>query len=815
MKLRSCSQYEEKFSRYRCSLGWFGILIDVKENSATAGLEITMIDMQPLKFTANARLKDIIGRGLIHNDNLAILELVKNAKDAGSPDVSIKFVECDQNVGEPKLIIADRGSGMSFDDIKDKWLNIGYSDKRNAYPADGEFYAGSKGIGRFSCDRLGKTLDIYTRARGSDIIALHVDWEDYEVDEQNSSIGDIEVQARYLTHDELVLETGLRDFSQGTAIVIRNLRSNWTKEGLLSLRKELERFAIDPDGEFQVSLSDWRFDSRDEVNQPIANKVFTDLDVRTTSISAKIDGDGREIEIELRHDGDYIFKVQEENPYSEIKGLEAKIYFLNQPAKSFFKRRTGYSLGDYGSVHLFLNGFRISPYGNSGNDWLGINSRESDSVSQVIRTKDLLGFVKLTDGVGAFETVSSREGLVDNLGFKQLTSPGKLKPSESKSAIGCGLIYKLLYKLEKFVIEGLDWDRIVGIESSRQPEKELNGNFEYLMRNNLLLQSIAPVVRCKSNKARLKNITVNADYIARIARETTEGYEKQIEELEEKLAGLSFSELRPSERRDVSKLISRMTKTVSSKDMAIASLKSKDEQRRKKLNAEKKRRVFAERFYTKDNEKLAQINHQVSLLSLSNIQKIDRIIRRFREDSSRYTSEALIEVLNDIRFTSRKISKVANLILMAKFDLTCNSVKEDLIQFIDEYLKSFTSIQDAYFLRISVSNAKKVELPLHFRPAEMTILVDNLLTNAGKAKAKKIDIQVEETGSVVKVRFVDDGIGLTERFLPKDLFENGVTTTSGAGIGLHHVKQIVEEIGGRVSIRNGRIGAIVELEFTK
>ena len=772
-----------------------------------------MIDMQPLRFTANARLKDIIGRGLIYDDNIAILELVKNSKDAGSPDVSIKFVECDQNVGEPKLIIADRGSGMSLDEIKNKWLNIGYSDKRNSHRADGEFYARSKGIGRFSCDRLGKTLDLYTRARGSDIIALHLDWEDYEVDEHSSSIGDIDVRARCLTHDELESETGQHDFSQGTAIVIRNLRSNWTKERLLSLRMELERFTIDPDGEFQVSLYDWRFDSRNEVNQPIENKVFTDLDVRTTSISAKIDGDGSEIEIELRHDGDYIFKVQEENPYSEIKGLEAKIYFLNQPAKSFFKRRTGYSLAHYGSIHLFLNGFRISPYGNFGNDWLGINSRESDSLRQAIRTKDVVGFVTLTDRAGAFETVSSREGLVDNLGFKQLTAKSKLKYSESKSAIGCGLIYKLLYKLEKFVIEGLDWDRIVGTASSTDSETEINGNFEYLVRNNLLLQSIAPVVRYKSKKARLKNITVNADYIASIARETSEGYEKQIAELEEKLAGLALSELRPSEKRDVSKLINRMTETVSIKDQVIDSLKTKDEQRKKKLNAEKKRRVFAERFYTKDNEKLAQINHQVSLLSLSSIQKIDRIVRRFREDSRRYTSEALIEVLNDIRFTSRKIYKVANLILMANFDLTCNSVQEDLIQFIDEYLNSFTNIQDAYGLKISVSNPKKVKLPLYFRPAEMTILVDNLLANAGKAKAKKINIQVEAKGSVVKIRFVDDGIGLTEKYLPQDLFENGVTTSSGAGIGLHHVKQIVEELGGRVSITNGKVGAIVELEF--
>lgn len=774
-----------------------------------------MIDMQPLQFTANARLKDIIGRELIYNDNIAVLELVKNAKDAGSPDVSIEIAECDQKSGESKLIISDRGEGMSFDDIKNKWLNIAYSDKRDARPTTGGFFAGSKGIGRFSCDRLGKTLDVYTRTKGGDIIALHVDWENYEVNDQSSTIGDIDVQVRYVSNVEMESESGLKGFSHGTVLVIRDLRSPWTKDSLLSLRKELERFSIDPDGKFEVFLSDWRFDNDDEVNQPIENKVFSDLDVRTTSISARIDGDGNEIEIELRHDGDYIFRVQEANPYSEIKGIEAKIYFLNQPAKSFFKRRTGYSLEQFGSIHLFLNGFRISPYGNYGNDWLGLNSRESEHQRRNIRTKDVVGFVRLIDRAGSFETVSSREGLVDNLGFRQLTSQGIFKQPKGRDSVECGLIYKLVYKLEKFVIEGLDWDKLAGNESIETP-KELNGNFEYLEQNNQLLQSIAPVVRCKATESIIKNISVNIDYITRIAEQTSLDYQKQIEYLEEKLTGLPVNKLLPAEHRDVSKLINRISETVSEKNRAIASLKEKDAENKKKLNAEKDRRIFAEKFYDKDCEKLAQINHQVGLLAISSIQKIDRVYRKFHEDTSRYSKEYLIKILNECHFKFRRIYKIANLILKANFDLTNDRVQYDLIQFIEEYLNSDTSTVDAFYLKVSIENSNNIKIPMVFRPSEVTILIDNLLRNSGKAKAKEVIIRVTERVKTNTIAFIDNGIGLTEKYSPEDLFENGITTTSGSGIGLQHVRQIVNELNGKVSIRNGpNVGAIVEVELKK
>ena len=40
-----------------------------------------------VNFIANAGIKDIVGRGLIYNDNVAIIELIKNSKDASSTKV--------------------------------------------------------------------------------------------------------------------------------------------------------------------------------------------------------------------------------------------------------------------------------------------------------------------------------------------------------------------------------------------------------------------------------------------------------------------------------------------------------------------------------------------------------------------------------------------------------------------------------------------------------------------------------------------------------------------------------------------------------
>ena len=84
---------------------------------------------QAHSFRANIRLKDIIGQGLITNSNIAIIELIKNAKDAKSKRVNLLFEKADVNSPSSKIIVQDFGTGMSLDDVISKWLNIAYSEK--------------------------------------------------------------------------------------------------------------------------------------------------------------------------------------------------------------------------------------------------------------------------------------------------------------------------------------------------------------------------------------------------------------------------------------------------------------------------------------------------------------------------------------------------------------------------------------------------------------------------------------------------------------------------------------------------------------
>ena len=127
---------------------------------------------EKLEFKVSSGLKDIIGRDLITDDFIAVFELVKNSYDANAKNV---FIEFENN----KIIISDDGDGMSIDDIKDKWLFVAYSSKKQNDDEDDfrdkiqkrRHYAGAKGIGRFSADRLGDDLVLTTKQATSKKIA--------------------------------------------------------------------------------------------------------------------------------------------------------------------------------------------------------------------------------------------------------------------------------------------------------------------------------------------------------------------------------------------------------------------------------------------------------------------------------------------------------------------------------------------------------------------------------------------------------------------------------------------------------------------
>ena len=88
-----------------------------------------------------------IGRDLIQDSNAAVVELVKNAYDADSPDVQLEFTVSPLHSGY-SIVIADHGHGMSRHNVVNKWMVPSTQDKfdRRKSPS-GRTMQGSKGVG--------------------------------------------------------------------------------------------------------------------------------------------------------------------------------------------------------------------------------------------------------------------------------------------------------------------------------------------------------------------------------------------------------------------------------------------------------------------------------------------------------------------------------------------------------------------------------------------------------------------------------------------------------------------------------------------
>jgi YD repeat-containing protein len=130
-------------------------------------------------FKARAHILRLLGDQLIGNDRLAVFELVKNAYDADATEVTVTL----RMEGEkPSITVEDNGCGMTLDQLRNGWLEIGTDVKRggNRSAWSSEFKRvplGEKGVGRLAACKLGDRLALTTRAEGQPEYYMCIDWE--------------------------------------------------------------------------------------------------------------------------------------------------------------------------------------------------------------------------------------------------------------------------------------------------------------------------------------------------------------------------------------------------------------------------------------------------------------------------------------------------------------------------------------------------------------------------------------------------------------------------------------------------------------
>ncbi len=137
-----------------------------------------------IAFRPRARLLKLIGEELISDEVVAVSELVKNAHDADASEVVIAFRAVTTEAGE--IDISDNGHGMSLETLLKRWMEPAASTKIGSgrqVTRRGRRVLGEKGVGRFAADKLGRHLEVISRAQGSkEEVRAVIDWDMFDDD---------------------------------------------------------------------------------------------------------------------------------------------------------------------------------------------------------------------------------------------------------------------------------------------------------------------------------------------------------------------------------------------------------------------------------------------------------------------------------------------------------------------------------------------------------------------------------------------------------------------------------------------------------
>jgi len=120
-----------------------------------------------VSFTIDSRLLEELGENLVTRNHVAVSELIKNAYDADATEVVLEFEDARaDDTTDSEIRIRDDGTGMSLAEVRDDFMRIATTDKRENPNSEkyGRERAGSKGIGRFACRRLAHVLELTTTA---------------------------------------------------------------------------------------------------------------------------------------------------------------------------------------------------------------------------------------------------------------------------------------------------------------------------------------------------------------------------------------------------------------------------------------------------------------------------------------------------------------------------------------------------------------------------------------------------------------------------------------------------------------------------
>lgn len=387
-----------------------------------------------VEFRFHARALAALGRDLVTNDVVAVMELIKNSYDALATLVQVRI-----RLGDGGYIeIIDDGHGMNYATIRDVWCVVATPFRQNSPVSNigrrSRFVTGEKGLGRLSAARLGRNIRVITKTAGGSILEYSVNWDELIQSDELSGVG--------FDVSELPEETFATE--HGTWIRIYSLNDTWSNEKIEDLRQNLARlmspfasvedFAIrldvpGNDGEPDLQniqpppfMSDPKYSI--EGNVDAAGTIRADYRYRPIGAS-----EGRNRVLCERWDSirgsrppSGRSSPNEVNPGCGPFRFEIRAWDLNRDATSdiadHYRETRSHIRGAIASqrgVSVYRDDILVLPKSDATRDWLGLDLRRISRVGSRLSTSQVVGYVRITksDNPHILDT-SDREGLVSN-----------------------------------------------------------------------------------------------------------------------------------------------------------------------------------------------------------------------------------------------------------------------------------------------------------------------------------------------------------------------------------------------------------------
>jgi len=165
-------------------------------------------------------------------------------------------------------------------------------------------------------------------------------------------------------------------------------------------------------------------------------------------------------------------------------------------------------------------------------------------------------------------------------------------------------------------------------------------------------------------------------------------------------------------------------------------------------------------------------------------------------DDPEFRKDALRGVGKSVHHINHLISRLSQL----RHELKIQTVESDLNSVVSAVLANFEP-DDNFLIEKSLNPLPKIPLDRD----QFATVITNLVLNAREAisGSGRLQISTRVSGSWAVLTTIDNGCGMSEKFLAKDLFRPFQTTKkNGLGIGMFQSKMIVEAHGGRIAVES-------------